>query len=300
MSRFAPFYDPADMTACFPAEASVADINARVVEHGLFFPLWLEESKSPLAHIRAGSHLPASHRFGALADNILGLNFRTARGISVRLGNRTIKNCTGFDLAHFVLNSRHPLGEVTDVILRLRALPGPLRWFGCQLSPDRIEQFRRELGRSPWWHIFEAVEVTVRKESLTLWIGLRGKEEIQIAAREWLNSAIPSSLPIEETELNGMALDCDATVKLLPSEGVEQAWRLVESFGGHARLHLTNGFFRWSSPNAAQATGELAALRNRCIENGGHLLSPHLPEKLAADEAQWLDRLEQAWETIAS
>jgi hypothetical protein len=97
-----------------------------------------------------------------------------------------------------------------------------------------------------------------------------------------------------------MALASDVCAKLLPSQAVERARALVERFGGQARIHLTCGFFRWSSPSASQATTELSQLQAYCIQDGGHLTSPHLPDEMPADEARWLARLEQEWGAITA
>ena len=196
---FSNFFDSADMTGCFASGTSLGAINREAAAHGLYFPLFLDESQSLAAHLLHGGHLPASHRFGMLADNILGINFRLSNGTRVRLGGRAIKNCTGFDITRFLLNSRHDFGEATDFVLRLRALASPIRWFGFRATDQDIEKFRRALNRSPWWHTLECVDVEMQSASLILWIGIRGSEPATSYRCEHTAAQCPSDLALGDS-----------------------------------------------------------------------------------------------------
>lgn len=298
MSISPNFFDPLDLTGCFPAGILLADLNAEVGAHELYFPFVVEDSRSILDHVNGGPYTSASHRFGALTDNILGLNLTLPSGVQLRLGGRTIKNCTGFDITHFLLNSRRSFGEITDVTLRFRTLAGPLHWLALHGTPEQIEQYRRGLSQSPWWHVLEAVDVVVEPGRTTLWIGLRGKTETIDQYTTCLAEIGPVTRTTEQPPSSRLA--ADAIVKTLPSRAVAQARSLVEQFGGAAHVHLTCGFFRWVSPDSQGAASELAKLRTLCVQDGGHLRSPHLTPEAPADEAAWIARLEQEWDKIKS
>ncbi len=285
------------MTGCFVADATPKTINLQAEASGLYFPLFLEETETIIAHLRHGGHLPASHRFGTLGDNILGINFALPDGPEIRLGGRAIKNCTGFDLTHFILNSRHHFGTVTACILRLRSLPGPLRWFGTPATPDDIERFRRNLNRSPWWHALECVDVEVQEDALKLWVGLRGSPARLQLAEHWLTTEGISHRTPEQAPRE-IHLRCDAGIKTLPSNTVEVASSLVGKHGGHARIHVTSGYIRWSSPTASTAVPTLNEMRQHCLSVGGHLQSPHLPPTAPSDEVRWITQLEAFWQTV--
>ncbi len=66
---------------------------------------------------------PRCLKYGVTRDYVLGLEVVLADGTVVRLGSRTHKNKTGFDLARFFVGSEGLLGVVTEATLKLLPLP---------------------------------------------------------------------------------------------------------------------------------------------------------------------------------
>jgi len=66
---------------------------------------------------------PRCLKYGVTRDYVLGLEIVTAQGDIVRLGGRTHKNKTGFDLHRLFVGSEGMLGVVTEATLKL--LPKP-------------------------------------------------------------------------------------------------------------------------------------------------------------------------------
>ncbi len=66
---------------------------------------------------------PRCLKYGVTRDYVLGLEVVLADGSIVRLGSRTHKNKTGFDLARLFVGSEGILGVVTEATLKLLPLP---------------------------------------------------------------------------------------------------------------------------------------------------------------------------------
>lgn len=66
---------------------------------------------------------PSCLKYGVTRDYVLGLEVVLPNGDKVRLGSRTHKNKTGFDLARLFVGSEGMLGLITEATLKLLPLP---------------------------------------------------------------------------------------------------------------------------------------------------------------------------------
>ncbi|NLU68941.1 FAD-linked oxidase C-terminal domain-containing protein [Streptomyces sp. HNM0574] len=105
------------------------DLRAACAEHGLWYPP--DPASSPWSTIggnvatNAGGMCCA--KYGVTRDYVLGLEAVTGRGETVRLGRRTAKGVTGYDLCGLMVGSEGTLGVITEVTVRLRPARQPER-----------------------------------------------------------------------------------------------------------------------------------------------------------------------------
>jgi glycolate oxidase len=100
------------------------DLRAAVAAHGLWYPP--DPASSPWSTIGGNVATNAGGlccvKYGVTRDYVLALEVVTAAGEVVRVGRRTAKGVTGYDLAGLMVGSEGTLGVITEVTVRLRPL----------------------------------------------------------------------------------------------------------------------------------------------------------------------------------
>ena len=106
------------------------ELQSEVRKHGLFYPPDPASLKNSSigGNIATNAGGPRCLKYGVTRNYVLGLEVCLADGQIARLGGRTLKNKTGFDLVGLFVGSEGMLGVVTEATLRLLPLP-PTR--GC-------------------------------------------------------------------------------------------------------------------------------------------------------------------------
>lgn len=102
-----------------------AELQAKVEKVGLFYPPdpASRADNSIGGNIATNAGGPRCLKYGVTRDYVLGLEVVLTNGDIVRLGGRTHKNKTGFDLHRLFVGSEGLLGIVTQATLKLIPLP---------------------------------------------------------------------------------------------------------------------------------------------------------------------------------
>ncbi len=117
--------DPVDMVAVVEAGVITGDLQQAVEAQGLFYP----PDPSSLKHCTIGGNIacnaggPRCLKYGVTRDYVLALQAVLADGRTVRVGARTAKNATGYNLVQLLVGSEGTLGVITEAALRLLPLP---------------------------------------------------------------------------------------------------------------------------------------------------------------------------------
>mgnify|MGYP000117908215 CR=1 FL=1 len=114
-----------DFVAIVEPAVITAELQARVERRGLFYPPDPASRADNFigGNIATNAGGPRCLKYGVTRDYVLGLEVALANGDLVRLGGRTHKNKTGFDLHRLFVGSEGLLGIVTEATLKLLPLP---------------------------------------------------------------------------------------------------------------------------------------------------------------------------------
>jgi glycolate oxidase FAD binding subunit len=132
---------PGDLTLTVRAGTPLSEIERVTREHEQWLPLDPYGSSDGTigATLATASAGPLASNFGLPRDLLLGLEFVNGRGDIVRGGGKVVKNVAGFDLSRLLTGSWGTLGVITEVTLRLYALPATDRTFVIALSGSEKE-----------------------------------------------------------------------------------------------------------------------------------------------------------------
>jgi glycolate oxidase len=114
-----------DFVAVVQAGVNTAKLQQEVEKQGLFYP---PDPASRADNTIGGNIItnaggPRCLKYGVTRDYVLGLEVVLADGRVLRLGGRTHKNKTGFELHRLFVGSEGLLGVVTEATLKLLPLP---------------------------------------------------------------------------------------------------------------------------------------------------------------------------------
>jgi glycolate oxidase len=115
---------PDDLLAVVEPGVINADLNAVLAEHGLW---WAPDPASRAVstvggNIATGAGGLLCAKYGVVRDAVLGMQVVLADGRVVRLGHRSVKGVTGYDLTSLLIGSEGTLGVVVEATLKLRRL----------------------------------------------------------------------------------------------------------------------------------------------------------------------------------
>lgn len=129
-------YVPGDLTITVRAGTSLGEIADATRAHRQW--LALDPHGGPNGSIGAtvatASAGPLAATFGTPRDHALGVEFVTGAGDIVRGGGRVVKNVAGFDLVRLTTGAWGTLGAITELSLRLRALPPADETLACSID----------------------------------------------------------------------------------------------------------------------------------------------------------------------
>ena len=272
-------YEPGDLTLTAGAATPLAEIARVTAAEGQWLTLDPHGASSGTigATIATASAGPLASAFGTPRDHVLGCEFVSGTGDVVRAGGRVVKNVAGFDLVRLVTGAWGTLGALTEVTVRLRALPEEEVTLAVNIAGNSTAGIAEQAWR--WTRECEFRAFAAELVSPSLARRLTGSPDAQLLVRLGGNASFLRAARSAVASLGGaqhapqsvwseLALGepADAVVfraSTLPSKVgalYAHASALAEGLGGYVHATLSRGVVRCVLPSSTGG-GSLEPLR---------------------------------------
>ena len=99
---------------------TLAQLDERTAEHGLFYPVYPGELSASLGgNVATNAGGMRAVRYGVTRHHVLGLQAVLPTGEVIRTGGKYVKASTGYDLTQLIIGSEGTLALATEVIVKL-------------------------------------------------------------------------------------------------------------------------------------------------------------------------------------
>ncbi len=297
---FTPFLDPIDGVVALSATATARDVEELAAAHQLRFPLMIDSHATLREQVESTSYAPASSRFGPFCDNIVGMNWKLPNGHIVRIGERVVKTCTGYDLFRFLLGSGNRFGEPVDYVLRLRPNCGTTNVYHLSGDSAAVSAAVPQILKNCWMHWFDAIDLLAESGDCKLRITVNCPVPERPLVEAWLTKLAATQQLVLQADLDVTAPTdgCpDFVFKTTPEAVVALARDIARTDGIRCVALCYNGVvlgYVSEDRRVDRIQALVNAKRDELQAVGGDWHSRHLPAAVpSAVEASWVSILEQ-------
>jgi glycolate oxidase FAD binding subunit len=287
-------YEPGDLTLTARAGTTLTDLSKITRREGQWLPL---DPFGPAdgtlgATIATASAGPLASAFGTPRDQVLGCELVIGTGDIVRAGGRVVKNVAGFDLVRLNAGAWGTLGVLTQISVRLRALPEVDRTFAVETTAADAWRWLRASEYTPLSAELVSTGlsgVLGTGDGALLLVRLGGNESLVRAAAEALGALGPAREvaasvweALAASEPKGSAVIRLSTAPSRAATLWDRATSIVERAHGSAHATLQRGVVRCVLPIDDADEEENARLRGiiGALQHLGTAIVERLPASL--------------------
>ncbi len=294
-------YEPGALTLVVGAGTPLAEVEAVLAAEGQRLPFEPMDHRPLLgttgtptigAVIAGNVSGPRRVQVGAARDFLLGVRFVDGRGQILQNGGRVMKNVTGYDLARLMAGSWGTLGVLSQVSLKVLAIPEAEATLVARGVDARagIGMLARGLG-SPF-EVTGAAHVSgetlLRIEGLADSVAYRAAALRAYLGGDWdlLEGAASAARWRDIRDVVPLArAPVVWRLSVKPSDAPEISAALTAGGLAHDALYDWGGGLMWIAPEAAPDDGGEALIRGQIAGRGGHARLEKAPADLRAKVA---------------
>lgn len=300
---FGPFLDPIDGVLCLSAESTAGQIRTLADPTKLRFPLIIDASATLREQVNSTEYAPASSRFGPLCDNIMGMNWELPTGRVIRVGERVVKTCTGYDLFRFLLSSGDRFGRPLDYVIRLRPNCGSTNLIWMSGPFAAVSKAIPDLLKNCWMHWIDSIDLILDSPDDECVLRM----VVNCPAEEF---AVVETFMTQFSQSSGLAMTIDReraaptdgcpdfVLKTTPDQVLGRAREISRQGGVRCVTLCYNGVIHGYVEDDVNKVDRIRTIVNSHVEElhaiGGDWHSRHLPSHTPSPlEASWISILEQ-------
>ncbi|NMA01094.1 MAG: FAD-binding oxidoreductase [Clostridia bacterium] len=139
-------YRPDNMSIEVEAGITTGELLEKLAPDNIFYPIDIDNLNSTLGgQIAANYYGRKKYMYKSSRFQVLGLEFVSPQGEIIRVGGRTVKNVSGYDISQMLVGSWGAFGIITKITLRVR--PRPEKNLMLKLTIDNLQELTDIAGK---------------------------------------------------------------------------------------------------------------------------------------------------------